>query len=34
MFDLKAVRVANFLPSLLLALIFMRVAEAVRGLLG
>lgn len=32
--DLRAVRVANFLPALLLAPIFVRVAEAVRGLLG
>jgi uncharacterized membrane protein YqgA involved in biofilm formation len=32
--DLKAVRVANFLPALLLAPIFIRVAEAVRGLLS
>lgn len=32
--DLKAVRVANFLPALLLAPIFIRVAEAVRGLLA
>ena len=31
--DLKAVRVANFLPALLLAPIFVRIAEAVRGLL-
>ena len=32
--QLKAVRVANFLPALVLAPIFMRVAEAVRQLLG
>ena len=32
--DLKAVRVANFLPALLLAPIFIRVADAVRGLLA
>lgn len=32
--DLKAVRVASFLPALLLAPIFIRVAEAVRGALG
>lgn len=32
--DLKAVRVANFLPALLLAPIFIRVAEAIRDLLG
>lgn len=30
--DLKAVRVANFLPALLLAPIFIRVADLVRGL--
>ena len=29
--DLKAVRVANFLPALVLAPIFVRIAEAVRG---
>jgi uncharacterized protein len=32
--ELKAVRVANFLPALLLAPIFVRVAEAVRQLLA
>ncbi|MGH2444918.1 MAG: DUF554 domain-containing protein [Candidatus Limnocylindria bacterium] len=32
--DLKAVRVANFLPALVLAPIFMRLAELVRGALG
>ena len=32
--DLKAVRVANFLPGLLLAPIFVRLAEAVRSALG
>ena len=32
--DLKAVRVANFLPALLLAPIFIRLAAAVRDLLG
>jgi uncharacterized protein len=32
--DLKPVRVANFLPALLLAPIFVRVADAVRSLLG
>jgi len=32
--QLKAVRVANFLPALVLAPIFMRVAEAVRQVLG
>ena len=32
--DLKAVRVANFLPALVLAPIFVRVAELVRGWLG
>lgn len=32
--DLKAVRVANFLPALLLAPIFIRVAAAIRDLLG
>ena len=32
--DLKAVRVANFLPALVLAPIFMRVADLVRGWLG
>lgn len=32
--DLKAVRVANFLPALLLAPIFIRIAEAVRTALG
>lgn len=32
--DLRAVRVANFLPALLLAPLFVRVAEAVRGWLG
>jgi uncharacterized membrane protein YqgA involved in biofilm formation len=31
LFDLKAVRVANFLPALLLAPIFVRVAEALRN---
>lgn len=32
--DLKAVRVANFLPALILAPIFVRVADAVRGMLA
>lgn len=32
--ELKRVRVANFLPALLLAPIFIRVAEALRGWLG
>ena len=32
--ELKAVRVANFLPALLLAPILMRIADAVRGALG
>jgi hypothetical protein len=32
--DLKAVRVANFLPALVLAPIFVRLADAVRGWLG
>ena len=32
--DLKAVRVANFLPALILAPLFVRIAEAVRGALG
>jgi uncharacterized membrane protein YqgA involved in biofilm formation len=32
--DLKTVRVANFLPALLLAPIFIRVADLVRGWLG
>lgn len=32
--DLKAVRVANFLPALVLAPIFIRVADAVRSALG
>jgi uncharacterized protein len=32
--DLKAVRVANFLPALVLAPLFIRVAELVRGALG
>jgi uncharacterized membrane protein YqgA involved in biofilm formation len=32
--ELKAVRVANFLPALLLAPIFLRVAEAIRSWLG
>jgi uncharacterized membrane protein YqgA involved in biofilm formation len=32
--DLKAVRVASFLPALVLAPLFMRVADAVRGALG
>jgi uncharacterized membrane protein YqgA involved in biofilm formation len=32
--DLKPVRVANFLPALILAPVFIRVAELVRGLLG
>jgi hypothetical protein len=32
--DLKAVRVANFLPALLLAPIFIRLAAAIRNLLG
>jgi uncharacterized membrane protein YqgA involved in biofilm formation len=32
--DLKPVRVANFLPALLLAPIFIRVADLVRGWLG
>jgi uncharacterized protein len=32
--DLKAVRVANFLPALVLAPIFIRIAEAVRAALG
>ena len=32
--DLKAVRVANFLPALVLAPIFIRVADAIRGWLG
>ena len=32
--DLKPVRVANFLPALVLAPIFLRVAELVRGWLG
>jgi uncharacterized membrane protein YqgA involved in biofilm formation len=32
--DLKPVRVASFLPALLLAPIFVRVAEAIRGALG
>jgi uncharacterized membrane protein YqgA involved in biofilm formation len=32
--ELKAVRVANFLPALVLAPILMRIAEAVRGALG
>jgi uncharacterized membrane protein YqgA involved in biofilm formation len=29
--DLKAVRVANFLPALVLAPIFIRIADALRG---
>jgi uncharacterized protein len=32
--DLKAVRVANFLPALILAPLFIRIAELVRGALG
>jgi hypothetical protein len=32
--DLKPVRVANFLPALVLAPLFLRVAELVRGALG
>jgi hypothetical protein len=32
--DIKRVRVANFLPALILAPFFLRVAELVRGLLG
>lgn len=32
--DLKAVRVANFLPALLLAPIFLRLADAIRGWLS
>jgi uncharacterized protein len=32
--DLKPVRVANFLPALLLAPIFVRIADALRGMLG
>jgi uncharacterized protein len=32
--DMKAVRVANFLPALILAPLFVRVADAVRGALG
>lgn len=32
--DLKAVRVANFLPALVLAPIFLRIADAIRGWLG
>jgi uncharacterized protein len=32
--ELKAVRVASFLPALVLAPIFVRIAELVRGLLG
>ncbi len=32
--DLKPVRVANFLPALLLAPIFVRIADALRGTLG
>jgi uncharacterized protein len=32
--DLKPVRVANFLPALLLAPIFVRIADALRGILG
>jgi uncharacterized membrane protein YqgA involved in biofilm formation len=32
--DLKPVRVANFLPALILAPLFIRVAELVRGMLG
>jgi uncharacterized membrane protein YqgA involved in biofilm formation len=32
--DLKAVRVANFLPALLLAPLFLRVADVIRGWLG
>ncbi|MDQ2674906.1 MAG: DUF554 domain-containing protein, partial [Chloroflexota bacterium] len=32
--DLKPVRVANFLPALLLAPIFVRVADALRAALG
>jgi uncharacterized membrane protein YqgA involved in biofilm formation len=32
--DLKAVRVANFLPALLLAPIFLRIGDAIRGWLG
>lgn len=34
MLDLKMVRVASFLPALLLAPLFVRLAEALRGLLG
>lgn len=32
--ELKAVRVANFLPALVLAPLFVRIADAVRGALG
>ena len=32
--ELKQVRVANFLPALVLAPLFLRVADAVRGILG
>jgi uncharacterized membrane protein YqgA involved in biofilm formation len=32
--ELKPVRVASFLPALLLAPLFLRVADAVRGALG
>jgi uncharacterized protein len=32
--DLRVVRVANFLPGLLLAPVFLRVADAIRGALG
>ena len=32
--DLKAVRVANFLPALVLAPVFLRIADAIRGWLG
>jgi uncharacterized membrane protein YqgA involved in biofilm formation len=32
--ELKRVRVASFLPALVLAPLFVRVAEAVRGLLS
>jgi uncharacterized membrane protein YqgA involved in biofilm formation len=32
--DLKPVRVANFLPALLLAPVFVRIADALRGTLG
>ena len=34
MLELKALPVANFLPALLLAPIFVRVADAVRGALA